>query len=305
MSDEPQLQPDDVPEKRTGGEAPAQAEQPSQWPVSAATAGGAEAPQAAVLRELHERFPDIQLVEQTTQDGIPTAWVPADRALQVLRYLGREAAEPFAMLYDLGGMDERERAAPRGPARRPRSSVYYHLVSYERNADVRLKVALPGEAPEVPSVAGVWPAADWYERELAEMFGVDVAGHDHLHPLLLPPWWDGHPLRKEHPSRGTEYGPFDLPDALADEWQEQLRFKPEMWGLPSTDDDPTLMYLNVGPQHEPPTGRSASSSACATRRSSPSSRTSASTTAARRRWPSARAGTPTSPTPTASTTSAG
>ncbi len=65
----------------------------------------------------------------------------------------------------------------------------------------------------------------------------------------MPPWWEGHPLRKEHPSRGTEYGPFDLPDQLADEWQEQLRFKPEEWGLPRTEDDATLMYLNIGPQH--------------------------------------------------------
>ena len=250
MSDEPRVQPDEVPQKQTGGEGPPRAEQPSQWPVDAATAPrpAPAAGEAAVLRELSERFPDLRLVEQETQDGIPTAWVPADRALQVLRYLGREAAEPFAMLYDLGGVDERQRLHREG---QPDAafSVFYHLVSYGRNADVRLKVALPEEAPEVHSVAGVWPAADWYERELAEMFGVGVAGHDHLHKLLLPPWWDGHPLRKEHPSRGTEYGPFELPDALVDEWQEQLRFKPEMWGLPSTDDDPTLMYLNVGPQH--------------------------------------------------------
>ena len=152
------------------------------------------------------------------------------------------------MLYDLGGVDERERLHREGMPDAA-FSVFYHLVSYGRNADVRLKVALPEDEPRVDSVAGVWPAADWYERELWDMFGVGVAGHTHLHRLLMPPWWDGHPLRKEHPSRGTEYGPFDLPDQLVDAWQEQLRFKPEEWDLPRTEDDPTLMYLNIGPQH--------------------------------------------------------
>ncbi len=218
--------------------------QPCQWSVAA----GDVVATPGVIDELRGRFPGLPLTEQPTADGIPTAWLPAERALEVLRYLGREAAEPFAMLYDLGGVDERERLHRDGLPEAA-FSVFYHLVSYDRNTDLRLKVALPAEEPRVDSVAGVWPAADWYERELWEMFGVGVAGHDHLHRLITPPWWEGHPLRKEHPSRGTEYGPFDLPDRLVDELQEELRFKPEEWGLPSTEDDPTLMYLNIGPQH--------------------------------------------------------
>lgn len=248
------MQPDDVPRKQ-GGDRPGLVEeprgsqgpeQPSQWPVR--QAGGGEAPAPAVLRELRERFPDLPLAEQTTADGIPTAWIPRERALEVLRYLGRETAEPFAMLCDLGGVDERERLHRNGMPDAA-FSVFYHLVSYGRNADLRLKVALPEEEPQVDSVVGVWPSADWYERELWDMYGVGVAGHPGLRRLLSPPWWDGHPLRKEHPSRGTEYGPFELPDTAVDEMQEHLRFKPEEWGLPGPDDDPTLMYLNIGPQH--------------------------------------------------------
>ena len=240
MDDEPQKLTPEQPAVEPG------APQPSQWPLLAA--GGGEAPPPAVLQELHERFPDVPFVAQPTADGIPTTWVPQEQAAEVLRYLGREAAEPFAMLYDLGGVDERERLHREG---QPDAafSVFYHLVSYGRNADVRLKVALPADEPSVDTVAGVWPAADWYERELWDMFGVGVAGHPHLKRLLNPPWWEGHPLRKEHPSRGTEYGPFELSDQLADEMQEQLRFKPEEWGLPRTEDDPNLMYLNIGPQH--------------------------------------------------------
>ena len=81
------------------------------------------------------------------------------------------------------------------------------------------------------------------------MFGIDVRGHPHLARILMPPWWEGHPLRKEAPSRGTELGPFTMPLEQFDDWQEDLRFKPEEWGLPTTEDDPTLMYLNIGPQH--------------------------------------------------------
>ena len=110
-------------------------------------------------------------------------------------------------------------------------------------------MALRGERPAIDSITGVWPCADWYEREVWDMFGVDVRGHPHLARLLSPPWWEGHPLRKEAPSRGTELGPFEMPREVFDSWQDDLRFKPEEWGLPRPEDDPTLMYLNVGPQH--------------------------------------------------------
>ncbi len=144
-----------------GASAPAGPVQPCQWP--AREAGGETPETPAVIRELRERFPDLALTEQLTADGIPTAWLPAERALEVLGYLGREAPQPFAMLYDLGGVDERERLHREGL---PEAgfSVFYHLVSYGRNADLRLKVALPADGPRVDSVAGVWPAADWYAR---------------------------------------------------------------------------------------------------------------------------------------------
>jgi len=98
-------------------------------------------------------------------------------------------------------------------------------------------------------VSGIWPNADWYEREIWDMFGITVEGHPRLRRILMPPWWEGHPLRKEHPARATEMGPFHMTDDDADRMLAAMEFKPEDWGLTHGDGDRELMFLNVGPQH--------------------------------------------------------
>jgi len=81
--------------------------QPSQTPPPAAASGATDAAPPAVVRELRERFPGLQLTLQPTADGIPTAWVPEDDLRGVLAYLKTEASKPFNALYDLGAIDER------------------------------------------------------------------------------------------------------------------------------------------------------------------------------------------------------
>jgi NADH-quinone oxidoreductase subunit C/D len=81
------------------------------------------------------------------------------------------------------------------------------------------------------------------------MFGITFAGHPHLTRLLMPRTWVGHPLRKDHPARATEMGPFKLTEQKEDEEQEALRFRPEEWGLQRTRGDSDVIFLNVGPQH--------------------------------------------------------
>ncbi|MFQ5743910.1 MAG: NADH dehydrogenase (quinone) subunit D [Acidobacteriota bacterium] len=225
----------------------------------------------AVIGDLQARFPDTDVQPQPTADGIPTAWVPPPQIEPLLGYLKEEIARPFRTLYDLTAIDERHRATR--PAGATPFTLVYHLLSYERNADVRLKVPLDGDEPSAPSVTGLWPAADWYEREVFDMFGIRFDGHPCLRRILMPDDWQGHPLRKEHPSRATEMVPYRLPEEELAAHEEALRFRPEEWGLTNgdslsasggdgsgngetaatasggTDDGADYLFLNLGPNH--------------------------------------------------------
>jgi len=87
----------------------------------------------------------------------------------------------------------------------PRFEVVYHLHSVSNNERLRLKSRLPEENPEIDSVTGVWRGADWYEREIYDLFGVKFRGHPNLRRILLPAEWKGHPLRKDYPIDGYKY----------------------------------------------------------------------------------------------------
>jgi NADH-quinone oxidoreductase subunit C/D len=201
-----------------------------------------------LVRELQSIFGDAIVMRQPTRDGILTLWVSAVRVRDVLRHLKVGVTGPYRLLYDLTAIDERVRKNRTG---QPASdfTVVYHLLSFERNADIRLKVALQGEYPAIRTITDIWPAADWYEREVWDMFGTTFEGHPHLRRILMPPTWEGHPLRKEHPARATEMGPFELPASKQEREIEALRFRPQDWGLERRREDVDFMFLNLGPQH--------------------------------------------------------
>jgi NADH-quinone oxidoreductase subunit C/D len=188
------------------------------------------------------------VVPQATVDRIPTFWVSKDRAPALLRFLKEEIDQPYKMLYDLSAIDERMRVHREG---QPPSdfTVVYHLLSFDRNEYLRIKVALAEGRLSLPSITSIWPAADWYEREVFDMFGIVFDGHPHLERLLMPKTWVGHPLRKEHPSRATEMGPYQLPPDKEVAEQEALRFHPEEWGMSRESEGSDFIFLNVGPQH--------------------------------------------------------
>ncbi len=201
-----------------------------------------------VRQDLQRRFPDVDFRAQATRDAIPTLWVDAAHLKDVLAYLKGGIERPYRMLYDLTAIDERERSHRDG---QPPSdfTVVYQLLSFERNADVRLKVARLGEEPSLPTITDLWASANWYEREVWDMFGVEFDGHPHLERLLLPRYWKGHPLRREHPARATELGAFRMDDERMQLEQQQLVFDPEHWGLSRQGDDADFLFLNLGPQH--------------------------------------------------------
>ncbi|HYM08940.1 MAG TPA: NADH-quinone oxidoreductase subunit C [Terriglobales bacterium] len=84
----------------------------------------------------------------------------------------------------------------------PRFEVVYHLLSHTKKERVRLKVRLDSGSPALDSVTQVWPAANYFEREVFDLFGVRFAGHPYLRRLLMPEDWEGHPLRKDYPVEG-------------------------------------------------------------------------------------------------------
>jgi NADH-quinone oxidoreductase subunit C len=84
----------------------------------------------------------------------------------------------------------------------PRFEIVYHLLSIPRKQRVRLKVKLAGSDARIESVTSVWPAANYYEREIFDLFGVHFDGHPYLRRLLMPDDWQGHPLRKDYPVEG-------------------------------------------------------------------------------------------------------
>jgi NADH-quinone oxidoreductase subunit C/D len=204
--------------------------------------------QPTIFQELQNTFGEAIIAQQPVCDGVPTVWISPARVRDVLRHVKTEMDRPYRMLYDLTAIDERVREHRQD---QPPSdfTVVYHLLSFDRNADLRLKVALEGDYPTIHTITDIWPAANWYEREVWDMFGITFEGHPHLRRILMPLTWEGHPLRKEHPARATEMGPFQLPEDKQEREMEALQFRPEEWGLERRRADTDFMFLNLGPQH--------------------------------------------------------
>ena len=201
------------------------------------------------ISELNERFGNqVILCNQSTRDDTVTIWIDKNNLISVLSYLKSEMILPFNLLYDLTAVDERTRKS-RNDQPASDFTVVYHLTSFERNEDIRLKVALNTSNLHIPSITSVWESANWYEREVYDMFGIIFDGHPRLTRILMSKSWNGHPLRKDHYARATEQDPFVLTEQMRNTEDNDLTFKPEDYGLEASAGDSDFMFLNVGPQH--------------------------------------------------------
>jgi NADH-quinone oxidoreductase subunit B/C/D len=180
-------------------------------------------------------------VREVESADMPTFSADAAEAPELLRFLKTEAPKKFRRLEDLTAIDERRRKHPVESD----FTLVYHLLSFDDPGYVRVKVPLRGEYPEAPSATGVWASAEWYEREVFDMFGIGFAGHPDLRRILMPESWKGHPLRKEHPFRGTEMPPFTDKTAATMEPRPADQF---FKGRPVGEEE-RPMLLNIGPQH--------------------------------------------------------
>ncbi len=123
--------------------------------------------------------------------GDATALVERDRVAGVLRFLRDDPECAFDVLADLTAVDYLPD--------RPRFEVVYHLFSVSRLDRVRIKAKVPEADPRIETVVPVWPAADWMEREVYDLYGIVFDGHPDLRRILLYEEFEGHPLRKDYP----------------------------------------------------------------------------------------------------------
>jgi len=123
-----------------------------------------------------------------------TIWIDRSSIREACAILRDDADCPFNYLSDLTCVD--------WYPSEPRFEVVYHLLSITKKERVRLKARLDGSSPALESVTSVWPSANFYEREVFDLFGVRFTGHPNLKRVMMPDDWEGHPLRKDYPVEG-------------------------------------------------------------------------------------------------------
>lgn len=172
------------------------------------------------MKNLPDLLGDALLSHSVSLDEV-TCEIEATRIVEVCTKLRDDAATRFESLMDLCAVDysawgetghdadsvadskaETPHTAAQPGRQEHRFAVVYHLLSLHHNMRLRLRVALPEAEPAVDSVVEVWPAANWYEREAFDLFGIVFLGHPDLRRLLTDYGFIGHPFRKDFPLSG-------------------------------------------------------------------------------------------------------
>jgi len=147
------------------------------------------------INKLKEKFPNF-ILDSTTFRGESTITVPKEEILQICKFLQSDPDLQYHLLTDLCGLDFFPQV--------PRFEVVYHLCSIKNHQRLRLRVKV-GDNESISSVESVWKAANWYEREVYDLFGVLFENHPDLRRILLWDGFEGHPLRKDYPTEGPDF----------------------------------------------------------------------------------------------------
>jgi NADH-quinone oxidoreductase subunit C len=141
-----------------------------------------------LLDQLQKKFPGA-ISEAVIFRNQPSLNVAKEHLVAVCQFLKGTDGGAYNLLTDETAVDY--------PKREKRFDIVYHLYSFNGNNRLRLRVQVSA-GEKVPSVTGVWPTANWLEREIFDMFGVEYEGHPDLKRILMPDGWVGHPLRKDY-----------------------------------------------------------------------------------------------------------
>ena len=148
---------------------------------------------AKLVKQFGEK---IITVEERGGSAIPSVIVDKSKILEALFFLKSDPDCSFDMLTDLFGVDNYKE--------KPRFELIYFLNSIKHKIRLAVKVGVE-EGEAVPSASGIWKAAEWFEREIYDMFGIRFEGHPDLRRILLDEEFDGHPLRKDFPVEGPDF----------------------------------------------------------------------------------------------------
>ncbi len=145
----------------------------------------------ALIARLQETLPEAGFESAAGVDRHATVFLPREGILPAMQQLRDRPDLGFGFLAELTAVDYWPRE--------PRFEVIYILVSLPHQLRLRVKVRLQGADARMPTVSGVWPAANWLEREVWDLFGIEFDGHPDPRRLLMPEDWEGFPLRKDYP----------------------------------------------------------------------------------------------------------
>ncbi|WP_436835288.1 NADH-quinone oxidoreductase subunit C/D [Buchnera aphidicola] len=200
-----------------------------------------------IIRKLYKFFGKGKFLVQPTSINYPIIWIEKENLLKFIEFLCKRN-NFYDMLFDLHAIDERIRV---NKDFFPKSdfSVFYHLLSIDDNSDIIIKIPLYENNLNVHTITKIFPNANWYEREVWDMFGITFLNHPNLTRILMPKDWVGYPLRKDYPSRATDINPYVLTEEIEEKSMKSLKFHPEDWGMKRKDKNEDFMFLNFGPNH--------------------------------------------------------